>query len=203
MSFLVPSDFTGRFAIAQAYNGDTAKLQSYIDTYEVQYLTQLLGAELYDLFIEGFNNDEEIYVKLFDAFSFDSEREGRPLISQGMLEMLKGFVYTHYINGDLETTTTTGNVILEAEGGKKVTDALLGVKAPMGAVSLGAQLVSRNTNDDAAPTTSGTITGTAMEVDYSLSKRTAVTAYVKKADQPVGTLANDSTEFGFGVGHTF
>jgi predicted porin len=38
---------------------------------------------------------------------------------------------------------------------------------------------------------------------YMLSKRTAVTAYVKKADQPVGTLANDSTEFGFGVGHTF
>jgi hypothetical protein len=122
MSFLVPSDFTGRFAIAQAYNGDTAKLQSYIDTYEVQYLTQLLGAELYDLFIEGYGNDEEIYVKLFDAFSFDSETEGRPLISQGMREMLKGFIYTHYINGDLETTTTTGNVILEAEGGKKVTD---------------------------------------------------------------------------------
>ncbi len=41
---------------------------------------------------------------------------------------------------------------------------------------------------------------------YTLSKRTAVTAYVKKADQDstlVNPLLNDATEFGFGIGHTF
>ncbi len=41
---------------------------------------------------------------------------------------------------------------------------------------------------------------------YTLSKRTAVTAYVKKADQDSSLenpLLNDATEFGFGIGHTF
>ena len=61
--------------------------------------------------------------------------------------------------------------------GGKATDYLLGVTAPLGAVTLGAQFVSRKIDDIAFTSQgTGTITGTAIEADYALSKRTKVIA---------------------------
>ena len=61
--------------------------------------------------------------------------------------------------------------------GGKATDYLLGVSAPLGAVTLGAQFVSRKIDDNAfTGQGTGTITGTAIEADYALSKRTKVIA---------------------------
>lgn len=122
MSFLTPNDFIGRFAIPQPFNGDAGKLQSYIDHYETEYLVKLLGAELHTLFLAGYANDEEIYVKLYDAFNFDSEAECKPMISYGMEQMLKGFIYVHFNNGDLETPTSAGNIRIEPEAGTKTID---------------------------------------------------------------------------------
>jgi predicted porin len=61
--------------------------------------------------------------------------------------------------------------------GGKATDLLLGVSAPLGAVTLGAQFVSRKIDDFAfTGQGTGTINGTAIEADYALSKRTSVIA---------------------------
>ena len=76
----------------------------------------------------------------------------------------------------------------------------IGVSVPLtSAIVLAADFEQRKVQD-ATNFKGDTIVASAK---YSLSKRTAMTAYVKKADQPVGTLANDGTEFGFGIGHTF
>jgi len=61
--------------------------------------------------------------------------------------------------------------------GGKATDYLLGVSAPLGAVTLGAQFVSRKIDDkDFTGQGTGTINGTAIEADYALSKRTMLIA---------------------------
>ena len=99
------------------------------------------------------------------------------------------------------TSTTTGTLptlsVLPTSAVKYVN---VGVSVPLtSAIVLAADYEQRKVQD-ATNFKGDTLVASAR---YSLSKRTAVTAYVKKADQPVGTLANDSTEFGFGVGHTF
>lgn len=121
MSFLQPADFTGSFAITTAFD-NPEKLQEYIDFFETKYLNELLGAELYVLFLAGFESDE-IYEKLYAPFSFDSEKEGRPLTSYGMLDMLKRFIYAHYCNGDRITPTSAGAVFLDTEAATKVKNA--------------------------------------------------------------------------------
>ena len=48
MSIVVKSDFTGEYLIAQ---DQYSNIDSYIVKYEKKYLTMLLGADLYKLFI--------------------------------------------------------------------------------------------------------------------------------------------------------
>lgn len=90
----------------------------------------------------------------------------------------------------------------DAGAGGKSTDLLFGVKAPMGALSLGANLVSRKI-DDVAFTAQGvgTINGTALEADYALSKRTMVVANYARWTQVVGNDA--SSQFTVLLSHSF
>ncbi len=90
----------------------------------------------------------------------------------------------------------------DAGVGGKSTDLLLGVKAPMGALSLGANLVNRKI-DDVAFTGQGvgTISGTALEADYALSKRTMVVANYARWTAVVGNDA--SSQFTLLLSHSF
>lgn len=113
MSYLLPTDFTGKYAITQSFNAD-GKLQMYIDTYQSKYMNDLLGAELYVLFQA--NDEDPIYIKLYDAFSFDSE-DGKPYVSEGIEDMLKCFTYAHYQMEDLGIATSFGQVKPNVEAG--------------------------------------------------------------------------------------
>ena len=120
MALIQTTDFVDRFAIAIPFNGG-AKLQQYIDYYENKYITELLGYELSQLFLEGYE-DEEIYTKLYDPFGYDSDVLRKPVISQGVVHMLKCMIYAHYYRQDLGTATSLGKVKMQPEGGQMESD---------------------------------------------------------------------------------
>lgn len=121
MALISVSDFTGRFKIPTPFNGSD-KLQAYIDYYEPKYLNELFGAELYTLFEAGITAEDEIYEKLRDAFAFDSEIDGKPVISFGLTHMLKCLVYSHFYSQDLTIPTSVGKVEIVPEAGNLQND---------------------------------------------------------------------------------
>lgn len=115
--FLDSSDFVGKFKIAKdCYN--KAELDSYIEKYEKKYLQDLLGCALYDEFIDDLNNNDSPrpqsnrFRRIFNEFCIDGEC-GMLYRSEGILEMLKGFVYYHYVLDQKFKNVTTGTVVNE------------------------------------------------------------------------------------------
>jgi hypothetical protein len=101
---------------------DTAKLQSYIDKFEARYLRELLGVDLYNEFISDINpttnepkspNFIKIFFPLYEDVNMYSMLE-----SEGMLEMLKGFIYFEYAKDQMMQQTSFGGVQQKAENSK-------------------------------------------------------------------------------------
>lgn len=115
MSLLIrTSDFnSGKYKIAQPMNSD---LSAYIDKYEKQYLRKLLGVELYNLFaaqVASYVPAAGIYKDLYDPFQED---HGSSVIeSEGMKEMLKGFIYFEYMRDVQFKNTENGMMINQYE----------------------------------------------------------------------------------------
>lgn len=106
------ADFEGKYELHTGMY-DQQKLQDYIDKYEPLYLVNLLGAELYnefqaDLILGGGVPTEPRFEFIFNAFNYDYNCN--ILISQGMIEMLLGFVYFEYLKDLSNQVTTAGNV---------------------------------------------------------------------------------------------
>lgn len=123
---LESTDFTGLYKIAQD-NNTADILAAYIEKYEQKYLIDLLGFELYELFIDDLDVSDEpqtarfvtIYEPLnyapngagepnFIPIEFSRSRNGRsldpdirseivPTYSEGILKMLKGFIYFEFV----------------------------------------------------------------------------------------------------------
>lgn len=113
MSIIDTSDFgTGKYEL---YTGmyDAGKINSYITKYEVRYLTELLGTDLYllfaaDLIAGGGTPLEPRFLVIFNALSFDWCH--RVVFSDGMREMLTGFIYYEYTKDQIVQMTPLGNV---------------------------------------------------------------------------------------------
>jgi len=147
MSFLQPSDFVG--LVEQSNNEFTSpKIQLYIDRYEVRYLTDLLGCDLYDLFVADLTPaappilptsvpQDPIFTVIFEPFcDDDGNTNGNQHVSEGMIEMLKFFIMFVYANDnqyDFALTGATKNNFSNAEIAKlNMTNAIdnynLGIK---------------------------------------------------------------------------
>jgi hypothetical protein len=119
--FLTPTDFTGKYELHKGMY-DTAKLQIYINKYEIRYLKEMLGVALYNQFISDLTSganpvpQSPNFIKLFYAFSEDVNYN--ILDSDGMLEMLKGFIYFEYSKDAFMQQTTYGGVQQTAENSK-------------------------------------------------------------------------------------
>ena len=85
---------------------DVARLSAYIKKYEKLYLIQLLGVDLYNDFISNLTSPKYVYI--FDAFEIDYER--CIIISEGIKEMLFGFIYFEYLKDLTNQITPNGNV---------------------------------------------------------------------------------------------
>lgn len=109
MSLIVQTtDFVGRYEIAQnTYN--TSKLQSFIDTYEEQYLVELLGAELFNLFnsdVVNYAPQNVPYTTIFNQIRIDFN--SYIYESSGIKKMLLGFIYFEFCRANSVKNTISG-----------------------------------------------------------------------------------------------
>lgn len=121
MNFLTPSDFIGKYELHKGLY-DTSKIEDYIIKFEPRYLMQLLGVELYNEFIGDIDwqlkepkspNFQIIFNPLYEDINLYQLIE-----SDGMLEMLKGFVYFEYSKDQMMQQTTFGGVQQKSENSK-------------------------------------------------------------------------------------
>lgn len=112
------TDFVGKYSISQnSFNG--SDLQAFIDKYEKVYLRDLLGLVLGDLLYADIAANTFLapptarYTVLFNAIA--QELNGCDVISDGIKEMLLGFIYWEFVRQATVQNTTTGNVIAQNE----------------------------------------------------------------------------------------
>lgn len=101
---------------------EAPKIQAYIDKYERQYLVKLLGVELFKLFeadlVAGVPQTAK-YLALYNSFEYDEVNCGI-YISEGMVEMVKGFVYYQYLKDMTNVVAVSGNVRQMGENSENV-----------------------------------------------------------------------------------
>lgn len=91
---------------------EQAKIQAYIDKYERQYLVKLLGVELFNQFVADLvaNVPQTAkYLKIYNPFEYDNVN-CYIYISEGMIDMIKGFVYYQYLKDLTNNVAVSGNV---------------------------------------------------------------------------------------------
>lgn len=107
----------GRFELHSGkYTQD--EINDYIDNYERIYLVRLFGADLYNLFKADLTNGvpvNPIFVKLFEPFEHDLHCGSDVLVSNGIIEMLKGLIYWQYLKDKMNQVTTVGVVKTQGE----------------------------------------------------------------------------------------
>jgi hypothetical protein len=121
--FLTPSDFTGKFELHTGMYVQQ-KIVEYINRYEKRYLVDLFGQKLYDEFIKDIDPltmepKSPNFKKLFNPFIEDVTLY-ETITSEGVLDMLKGFIYFEYSKDNINQQTVYGNVQQKAENSKIV-----------------------------------------------------------------------------------
>jgi hypothetical protein len=105
------TDFTGKFELTIG-EFTSQKLTDYIARYQNEFTIEMLGVELYDLYVANSANPE--FVLLEDPLIFQSYND-KIYKSLGMKDMLMGFIFFMY-GRDLPTQqTVTGAVKQSSE----------------------------------------------------------------------------------------
>ena len=87
-------------------------LDEYIDRVESEYLPKLFGKELYNLFVADWNSapvgipTANRFDIVYSEWTFQDDTV--MIQSEGMLEMLKNFVYYLYLRDDVTRSSTVG-----------------------------------------------------------------------------------------------
>lgn len=114
------TDFsTGKYKISQNNYTD---IDSYISKYEERYLIDLMGVELFNLFKASVSSHVPaagIYKTIFDPIRQDDNSCIR--ISEGMKEMLLGFIYFEFMRDDKFKSTPGGTVAAQSEVSRETT----------------------------------------------------------------------------------
>ncbi len=127
------TDFVGKYAIPQNYL--TNNIDSYISKYEEKYLKELMGVELFKLFkadISVLTPVTTIYLAIYNPIEEDdtclvayynmgyaySQANGIR-ISDGIKEMLIGFIYFEFIRDSKYKNTPTGTVTGQSENSRE------------------------------------------------------------------------------------
>lgn len=125
--YIQPNDFGGKWEIHQGmYSYE--KVLGYIDRYTPIYMTQLLGAELYKRYIADNGSSpcfdkinlpfvEELPTYFGDAFGYNNGL----LISDGIKNMMKGFLYFEIMKDEFNQATIYGEVRQNGEVSNKTT----------------------------------------------------------------------------------
>ena len=124
MAILQISDFnTGRFRIpTNTFQEDD--LDAFIVRVEAEYLPPMFGVELYDLFIADLAGTPQVpvsarFLQIFNPFNDQTDEIFTQ--SEGIITMLKGFVYYLYIRDRVSRVTTDGLKVTTGENSDNVT----------------------------------------------------------------------------------
>lgn len=117
-----PSDFVGKWAITQKYN--SRDLEQYIETYEEQFIYELLGVDLGNELLTNLGNLSPELQKIYDPFAENLQTNYVKILvkSDGIKAMLLGLITATYYHQNLGTATSEGKVELKPEGGMLVSD---------------------------------------------------------------------------------
>jgi len=123
MIILQLSDFeSGKFEL---HTGMYAvnNLQQYIDKYEKRYILDLLGATLGNEFINDLDlgmgmPTEQRFIDIFEPIELDWNL--CLILSDGMKEMLKGFIYYEYLKDQVAQVTAVGMVTPKGENSERI-----------------------------------------------------------------------------------
>lgn len=143
MSIVSTSDFKGIHQISQNCYSE-GELESYILKYEKVYLQHLLGCELYELVIPEFDPGPPTtprFVAIFDPFCKDGSLKIHnyywhrmnhsyhcpvQIISEGIKEMLLGFIYWEYMTNSKFVHHLDGVSVDQSENSREATNAEVG-----------------------------------------------------------------------------
>lgn len=117
MSIVQGSDFIGEYFVSKKLY---SFLDDYILEYEKKYLFELLGAELYKLFIADLSGTPQVpqnapYTTIFNDITEDLN--GNLILTYGIKKMLVQFIYFHYVRDLQIKNTTNGSVTNDSELG--------------------------------------------------------------------------------------
>jgi len=114
--FLTATDFTGFYQLSKGNSYQDAVIDEYITENQEQFLLDLLGCDLYALFIADLDPTSGLpqtqrFIDIFDAFCIDDTiGTGNQRRSKGMKVMLKGFTYFNIARNSDFFNTISGNV---------------------------------------------------------------------------------------------
>lgn len=98
-------------------------LQAYIDRYEKQYLIELLGVVEYNAFISDLSSGVPVTPKFLIIFNpLAEEINTENITTNGIKEMLKGFIYFHYMRDNMVTPTTGGAKRTESDNSNNISN---------------------------------------------------------------------------------
>jgi hypothetical protein len=123
MIILELSDFSnGKFALHKGMYTEI-DIQQYIDKYEKRYILDLLGAAVGNEFIEdvqlgGGEPTEPRFLDIFNPIELDYGLQ--LIVSDGMKEMLKGFIYYEYLKDQVSQVTAVGMLTPKGENSESV-----------------------------------------------------------------------------------
>jgi hypothetical protein len=97
------------------------KINGYIDLYTNRLLAELLGVDLYNLFVADldpitFVPQDPVYLAIYNAFMHEGGN-CNIIISDGMVDMIKGFIYFEYLKDQINQVWVSGNVAPVGENG--------------------------------------------------------------------------------------
>jgi hypothetical protein len=98
------------------------KINEYIDKYERLYLINLLGGDLFTLFVADLVAGVPVspeYLSIYNAFVYDENYCG-VVISDGMIEMIKGFIYFEYLKDQVNQVWVSGVVAPTGENSNNI-----------------------------------------------------------------------------------
>lgn len=120
MAIITIDQLTGLFRVSQNRHNE-GDLQIFLDTYEKQYLQDLLGCDLYVLFVDDLDaSDPQVpqtapYLDIYNAFCEDESSHCGIIRSHGMVDMMLGFLYWEWLRYDSFKKTASGTVISDTE----------------------------------------------------------------------------------------
>jgi hypothetical protein len=131
MSIVTDENLIGHFRIA-INKHETDTLQSFIDRFEKIYLTDLFGPTIYTAFKADLNPanpntpNNTPFTTIFDFFQI-TDSCGQTFNCNGLLDMLKGFIYYHWNAENWLKKTASGTVVIDSENSTVRNSATIGL----------------------------------------------------------------------------